>query len=645
MDRDRLILLRRIVLALVGVAAAWASVVSLTGGFVVWLGPLRLSSRNPRNALLAATVCAIAVWVLSSPRRAGPLSHEWRWWQQQARAAVALLRVLMVRAWRGFRWLPLPIALAAIGVGLDIYQWAGPPPFWQDEEAIALNVRDRAFAELSGPLWLGQSAPLGWLMAQRLVVLTLGTSEPALRLIPLLSGVATVALALWIGRRWMSTAGTTGLVALCWAGAFISHYRFEMKPYTGDAFWALLLPALVAWAAEGADSRERMRRSAIWWALAAGGQFLANGALLVTPACAAVLAVLVWRRDGLRGAAIVLVWGMVWLIPFAVHYELSISHAHHSRYLRSFWASALPPDGADWLARLRWLGERAQPLADVPAGTRLWPSLWVLALGGYLCTDRRALGMAFATVPLSAFALAALGLVPLRDRLALWIVPSLYLGVALGFDRAVRYATDALRNGRWLRTAAASIPVALAVHLGAEVWQRGWTHREIQRMRDSKERMNDASGVRWLMAQYRPGDALVGTRLTWPAIWWYGGIPIGNLPGARSVEWASMFEVAHRPPGRSCQRTHLRDALADRRRALVYMSFPDEPTGFEDLLLRQLQDLGAIVAVNQFSRLSRAVIVEIGAEPTQAVVAIPPSAPAVRPALAGCVAMRPARRW
>ena len=55
---------------------------------------------------------------------------------------------------------------------------------WVDEEMLGLNVRDRSFTALTGPLWLGQAAPLGWLALERASMLTIGLSVEV-RQIPL----------------------------------------------------------------------------------------------------------------------------------------------------------------------------------------------------------------------------------------------------------------------------------------------------------------------------------------------------------------------------------------------------------------------------------------------------------------------------
>jgi hypothetical protein len=57
----------------------------------------------------------------------------------------------------------LPVIIALAGAAVDTFQWSRAAPIWLDEEMIAINIRDRSFTELAGPLWLGQSAPYGWL--------------------------------------------------------------------------------------------------------------------------------------------------------------------------------------------------------------------------------------------------------------------------------------------------------------------------------------------------------------------------------------------------------------------------------------------------------------------------------------------------
>jgi hypothetical protein len=151
------------------------------------------------------------------------------------------------------RWGFGPAAIIALaGVVALIDQWSWARPLWLDEEMIALNLRDRTVAGLAGPLWLNQSAPLGWLALQRALIVQFGPTERTLRAAPVLFGMATLALAWWAGRRWMRPFGAAVFVLLCSFGQQISFFPLESKPYSADVFWALLLSVLAVWAMEPA---------------------------------------------------------------------------------------------------------------------------------------------------------------------------------------------------------------------------------------------------------------------------------------------------------------------------------------------------------------------------------------------------------
>jgi hypothetical protein len=62
---DAVTRLRRVVLSIAVVAALWAALAALTGGGAIQLGAIRISSRNPRNPLLAALLAAALAWAIA----------------------------------------------------------------------------------------------------------------------------------------------------------------------------------------------------------------------------------------------------------------------------------------------------------------------------------------------------------------------------------------------------------------------------------------------------------------------------------------------------------------------------------------------------------------------------------------------------
>ena len=628
----------RVLGALSLLAGAWAVLLWLTGGFHYEFGGFRLSSRRPRNAFVISLVCAVLVWMLRfSPGGRQAFDDEWsRWrrWFESTRASRS----------RGSRVLRIAVSsltVAIVAIAVDIYQWRAALPFWVDEEMIALNLRDRAVSDLAGALWLGQSAPFGWLVLERAAMAVLGTGEAAMRALPLFFGLATIGAAVWVGRRWMGHMAAVMFVLLCWIGPFVAHYRFEVKHYTADVFFGLLLPCLAAWAIEAETNDERMRRVWFWWCAAAVGHWFANGALIVSPACAAVLCAAVWRRDGSRAALWSSIGGVLWAGSFVLHYLISIRHTLTSTFLRTTWAAELLPPSLGVTGTLRWLLDRVEPLAFNPGGTTLWLAFWGSAICGWALTRRRSLGIALAVVPLSAFAAAAV--VPLHQRFSIWIVPALYAGVALLIDRGVAAARDGVVRRQWAVLTIAAVVLYIQFRLVSDILTRGRVELTVRHGSTEKHQLDDRAAVRWLMSQSEPGDALVAMHLTLPAVWWYGMIPISDAAGSGSVlpGGGAVYEVA---PTADCSARQLEGALKHHRRVLLYLGFDVVP-GFDVVLLRSLGELGGMTAHRDFATLGRAAVIDRRQPPSDSITRLHRHRPTEELDSGACVSVQRAARW
>jgi hypothetical protein len=500
------------------------------------------------------------------------------------------------------RFAPAVVAMVASCVLLRL--WVSGQAMWLDEEMIALNLRDRGFADLAGALWLGQTAPLGWLVLQRVMLVTFGTGELALRFVPVLFGIGTLLTAVWIGRRWMTPIGATILALLCGGGYWLMYYAVELKQFSADAFWALLLPALAAAAVERTtDSpRKRLFRITGWWITAAVGQWFAAGALFVTPAGALALLATVLRRDGWRPTLKAAVPGLGWLIFFGLHYLLSLQHALKSEYLHDYWAPNMAPAAGGIGGTIGWLASQLHPLAVKPGGAEWWGIFWLAAAIGFVLAWRRSnLGLFFGSVVLSGFVWAAFRLVPLSERVALWMMPPLYVGIALCVDGAVRTAGGAFVAKRWLKMGIVTLAGIVGLTATADIVRGapGLLHGRP----GSNHQLDDRSAVQWLMSQRRPGDAVLTTHNGLPAIWWYGSIPIGTpgIRGGQHPDGGAIFELKW--VGEPCSHTGLGEALDNERRVLVYLGWIDDRrNGVEDLVWRKLHEIGKITDDREFER-------------------------------------------
>jgi len=553
--------------------------------------------------------------------------------------------------------------IAFAGAGLEIVQWAGARPLWLDEEMIALNLRDRGLVDLAGRLWLDQSAPFGWLALQRCALLMLGTGERALRLVPVLFGLGTLATAVWIGRRWMRPLGAALFVLLIAFGQWISFYILELKHYSSDIFWSLLLPALAVWATEapagepdaGRAAGAAFRRASVWWLVAAVAQWFSNGALLVMPACALALIAAAWRRGDWRVAMRAAAPGLLWVALFGLHYVSALRYTVGSDALQGYWSFALPPAAAGIGGTLTWLARQLAPFAIKPGGATLWVPFWIAVVAGIalLIRDRFALALVIGLIPLSAFALAAFRVAPLFERLSLWVVPALYLAVATSADEGVALLRTRWAQRRWIGVGLAAIAATVGVGVSIDLVVQGFYDLQINRPRSSNHDLNDREALQWLTSLRQPNDGLVTTHLGLPAVWWYGGVPISGpyLGGGYQHDGGRVFEIEYLSSGLICGPRALRDQIGTPRppRVLVYFGFrfDDVPANFDDKALDDLRGLGSIVADRQFEGASRAVIVDLRLPPDRP--GIPghaDSSPSGAPASSrGCVAIEPAHRW
>jgi hypothetical protein len=602
---------RRPLLLFAACAAIWAAAVAVTGGFAFRTAWIRLSSQNPIDPALIALTCAAIVAVLDF--KAGrPLT---------ARALTALV--------------------AALGCALVIGQWADARPLWLDEEMIALNYRDRSFASLGGRLWLEQSAPLGWLALQRSSLLALGSGELAVRLIPSAFGLATILCAAWIGLRWLTPVGSVTLVLLCSFGQWLSFYAIELKHYSADTFFGLLLPALAVAATESLSDDKRERRVLAWGAVAAIGQWISVGALLVLPACGLMLAVTSVRRCGRRAWRTLIPAGLLIIGSFAVHYLLALRHARESQFFQEFWAFAFPPAAGGAAGTLSWFADQLQPFAMKPGGTGLWLTFWIAAAIGFVAAPHRALGRVAGAIVLSGFLLTLVRVVPFYERLSLWFLPSIYLGIALFVDTAVSFAGKS-RERRLVFAALSAVAGGVAFQLCGDVVRRGIDDVQATRPSDTNRYVDDRSSVRWLMAQRQPGDLIVTTRLGLPALWWYGNVDISENGGR--PEMTHRLFIAEHLSGTDCDAQRLRTAVESESRALVYFGFEDYPKWFDDLVLRDLSAIGSVVALRQFGTISRAAIVDFRLAPSPGIARWSDAGHTANSS-APCSVIRPAERW
>ena len=254
-------------------------------------------------------------------------------------------------------------------------------------------------------------------------------------------------------------------------------------------------------------------------------------------------------------------------------------------------------------------------------------------------SSRAVFAWTFALVPVAAFVWVGIRLVPMSERLTLWITPAVYVGIALAVDIAAAVLALAVRQSRVLRAGVAAFALAaLAVFL-ADVYARGMTYVSLDSQKANHE-VDDRGAVTWLARQQQRGDVWITTRNALPAIWWYAD-PHG----------AAVMEASFTADSAACRTDDLAAQLTSQRarRLLVYFGFGhDASPEFDDALLATLSDHGHVVGYRRFGETGHAVVVEVG-EPSKRAVTLAALAGQARARplgrLEGCVLLDAGKQW
>src|SRR5262249_38658640 len=154
---------------------------------------------------------------------------------------------------RWTRW--LAIALVFLGLGVRCWHYVAAPSYWYDEAYVLVNIFDKDFAELCGPLRCEQAAPPLFLWSLRALYLVFGRSEWAMRAPPFLASILAIFAMVPLSRRLVGGVGrwwAIGFVAISQPAVF---HTVCVKPYAGDLLATVLILLSVARVLDGGRHR------------------------------------------------------------------------------------------------------------------------------------------------------------------------------------------------------------------------------------------------------------------------------------------------------------------------------------------------------------------------------------------------------
>ncbi|GAB4493055.1 MAG: hypothetical protein Fur0016_21010 [Anaerolineales bacterium] len=310
--------------------------------------------------------------------------------------------------------------LVAFGLILRLRQYLANRSLWLDEAMLALNIIHKDIWGLFGKLDYEQGAPLGFLLLEKLAATLLGDGERALRLLPLLAGCASLVLFYLLARQILRPPGLLIALALFALSPTLIYYASEVKQYAFDVFITLLLLYLFA----------RNRQSL----LTHNSSFIIHHSVFLLAPWFSHPAIFVLAAIGLtlliqnrRTPLPTLAMGAGWLFSFGILYLVNLRGLSQNEFLRAYWQEYF----------------RANPLTALaglfanPAGLTAYAPLLLAAMlfgaAMLLARQQKAAG-SLLLIFFFAWAASWLQLYPLAGRMALFLVPLIYIFLASAVD-------------------------------------------------------------------------------------------------------------------------------------------------------------------------------------------------------------------
>ncbi len=342
------------------------------------------------------------------------------------------------------------LAIAA-GFVFRVAQFLANRSYWLDEGSLVANVRALSPSGFFGPLGNTQLAPPGFLLAEWASLRVLGDRPMALRLVPLLGGIASLFLLRGVARRCLPDRAVWLAVAMFAVANDPIYFASEAKQYSTDVTAALACTLLAMTVGS---------RSLDPWGAAilagTGGAVLwfSHPSIFVLASAGIVgLSGAVGARDG-RSAGLWVIVGLTWVTSFAAVHSVAMEQLGFGPAMWAFWEFAFPPIPPRSLWEATWPLRRVaflfvNPLNfDAPFGPRfsMLPAFGVACAGASRL--RKAEGSRFALLILpGVFVLLAscFRLYPFHGRLLLFLTPAILLFIAAGLDRVAE-----IRGKGWI---------------------------------------------------------------------------------------------------------------------------------------------------------------------------------------------------
>ncbi|MGA7877160.1 MAG: glycosyltransferase family 39 protein [Desulfoferrobacter sp.] len=325
------------------------------------------------------------------------------------------------------------LAVIFFGIILRVSQYLANRSLWLDEAMAALNIIGRSFERLLQPLDYNQAAPPGFLLAEKAFVKIFGTNEYALRLLPLLFGIAALILFWEMARHYLEKRVLPVAILLFTVSDALIYYSSEVKQYSGDVAVAVFIYTM-SFRLESKNLTGP--RIFVYGVLGGLAVWLSHPAVFLLAGIGSVLLLTSVREKDWSGSLKLLLICLFWGTSFAVLYFLSLEKLVGNKFLLRFWSQSFVPFPPISFADFKWFGTTVVEFSKDPLGQPspvIVVATLALGCGHMFLAKREKFFQLISPLPFLLFA-SAVHRYPMTGRFLLFLLPAAFIFIAEGFD-------------------------------------------------------------------------------------------------------------------------------------------------------------------------------------------------------------------
>jgi Dolichyl-phosphate-mannose-protein mannosyltransferase len=344
------------------------------------------------------------------------------------------IRMPLITSTRERMWIGLAWMVLVTGVLLRIMHYLSNRSLHLDEAMLARNILDRNPFDLLRPLDYDQGAPPLFLLLVDAATVLFGSTELALRLVPVVAALAGLFLFFWIAKIYVDKRYLPVQMCIFAFSYPLVYYSQEVKQYSMDVAVALALS--YAFMRLVASDRARKAHLAV---LGVGGGiavWLSHPAVFVLAGIGISLLVLIGQgKSHLSPGSLACVFAL-WSLNFGIHYLFFLRTLTFNEDFLSYWqAEFLPAPTSIGAIKIYGLSlQRFLQFLGYPVSWITFIAALVAVSVGDAIQNKRPDSLSF-VLPIGFTLVASvLHQYPFRSRLILFLAPFFYLLIVRGLQ-------------------------------------------------------------------------------------------------------------------------------------------------------------------------------------------------------------------